>query len=59
MENMQDYVIRKLKEESTNLAYITKMTKISRATLYRIMEGGETSFTKIDSLNNFFKKSAD
>ena len=59
MESMKQYVIRKLTVQHTNLSAIAKETRICRTTLYRIIKGDETSFTKIDTLNNFFKKLAD
>ncbi len=59
MENVQGYVVRKLKESHINLNALAKELKISRSTLYSILNGGETSFTKIDRLNNFFRKAGD
>lgn len=56
METMQQYVVRKLKDKAINLVQVSKDLKMNRSKIYRVRNGGETSFNTLQSLNDYFKK---
>jgi hypothetical protein len=55
METIQQYVIRKLKEPYINVNGVGSHLRISRSTLYRVINGGETGITIMQRLNDFFR----
>jgi hypothetical protein len=56
METMKEYVIRKLNDRAINLVQVGKDLKMNRSKIYRIKDGGETSYTALETLHNYFKK---
>lgn len=59
METMQQYVVRKLKDPCINIKGVCKTVPINRSKIYRIINGGETSASAIQTLHDFFKHLAD
>jgi hypothetical protein len=59
METMQQYVVRKLKEPYINVRGVSLVASVNRTKIYRIINGGETSATTIQTLHDFFRKIGD
>jgi len=59
METMQEYVVRKLNERSINLVAVSSELKMNRSKIYRIKNGGETKFSTLQKLNDYFKKAGE
>lgn len=59
MESMKEYVMRKLNERTLNLVQLGKDLDMNRSKIYRIKNGGETSASALQLLNDYFKKAGD
>ena len=59
MENMQDYVVRKLKEPGVNVCQVAIASGVKLRTVYNIVEGKNALFLNVSKLNDYFKKAAD
>ena len=59
MENMQEYVMRKLKEPGVNISQVAIVSNVKLRTVYNIMEGRNALFLNVLRLNDYFKKAAD
>ena len=59
MENMQEYVMRKLKEPAVNVYQVAIASGVKLRTVYNIMDGRNALFINVSKLNDYFKKSAD
>jgi hypothetical protein len=57
METMAEYVIRKLKEPSANIAGICKLLELNRSRVYRLIKDKSTANNEfVQVLNDYFKK---
>ena len=59
VENMQEYVVRKLQDECFNLYQIGIATDIGVMSIYNIRDGKSSSYSNIQTLHDFFRKMAD
>lgn len=59
METMQQYVVRKLNQADVNITAMCKKLGMNRSKVYRVRNGGETSFNTLQKLNDYFKQMAD
>lgn len=55
-ETLLEYVKRKLTESDVPLTIVAKRNKIARSTLYRILNSDDVTHSKIQKLNDYFKK---
>lgn len=56
---MKEYVMRKLNERTLNLVQLGKDLNMNRSKIYRIKNGGETSASALQLLNDYFKKASE
>jgi predicted transcriptional regulator len=58
-ETMQEYVVRKLNERTINLVALSESLNMNRSKIYRIKNGGETSASTLQKLNDYFRKAGE
>lgn len=58
-EKMAEYVQRKLQDNSVKLTQVAKATGLKLGTVYNIRKGNDAMCSKVQALNDFFRKAAD
>ena len=58
-ETMAEYVQRKLNDPSVKITQVAKATGLKLGTIYNIKNGNDSMCSKVQTLRDYFRKSAD